>query len=126
MENSSNLFDDILKKLQESLREFNCKSEIKVSDKEAMLYGKFKQYMEKYNIVIHITQEGYTPVTAGSGKIKAKVEEYQRISMPNLNTQSFTAQRANCSQEQQLELKNKFMREAVEIGNEFLRKMNTP
>lgn len=124
MENSNNIFNDLLNRLQESLREFNCKSETKISDKEALLYGKFKQYMEKYTIVIHIKEEGYTPVTVGSGRIKTREEEHQRITMPNLNTQFFTSQRSNCSQEQQLELRNKFMEEANEIGREFLRKIN--
>lgn len=124
MENSNNIFNDILNRLQESLKEFNCKSEIKVSDKEALLYGKFKQYMEKYTIVIHIKEEDYTPVTAGSGKIKAREEETRKLAIPNLNSQVFTSQRSNCSQEEQMALKNKFIEEANEIGREFLRKMN--
>ena len=33
MENSKKIFSDILEKLQECLREFNCKSEIKLSEK---------------------------------------------------------------------------------------------
>ena len=123
MENSNKVFNEILSKLQEALNEFKCKSEIKSSENEALLYGKFSHYMERYSIVIHIKEQDYTPSTIGGGRIEAKEIDTRKITMPSLSAQSFKAQQSNCSQEEQQALKNKFISKADEIAKEFMRKM---
>jgi hypothetical protein len=124
MENSNKIFNDMLSKLQECLNEFKCKSEIRLSDQEAILYGKFAHSMERYTVVIHIKEENYIPVAIGAGKIKAKEDDTKKIIFPNLNLQFFKADKSNCSQEEQIALKNNFIENANEIGREFLRKIN--
>ena len=123
MENSNKIFNDILSKLQETLGEFKCKSEVQVSEKEAILYGKFSHYMEKYSIVIHVKEQDYTPVRLGAGGMDAKEIDTQKIIMPSLDVQSFKAQQSNRSPEEQYAIRDKFAAEADEIGKEFMRKM---
>jgi hypothetical protein len=124
MENSIQLFNEILGKLQETLNEYKCKSEIKLSDKEAILYGKLASYMEKFTVVIHIKEQHYIPVAKSSGKIDFKHEDTQKFIMPTLEPRILKSQKSNCSQEEQTAIKNKFIAEANVIGRDFLNRMN--
>jgi hypothetical protein len=70
MEKSNQLFSELLQKIQALLEEYKCKSESRVNDQDAILYGKFSQYMEKYTIVVHVKEEQYKPVTAGARPVE--------------------------------------------------------
>lgn len=123
MENSNSLLSDILKKLQEALDEYNCKSETHVTDKEALLSGKFSYYKDRYTIMIHIKDQAYNPLPDGAGKHLKEDAEILKF-IPSLEHQFQNAQKSNCSQEEQTALRTKFMTLAEEAGREFLAKMN--
>lgn len=123
MENHNRIFDEILRKVEECLKEFNCKSEIRVSEQDAILFGKFSNDDERYRIVIHLKEENYTPVTLSASKVEIKKEDIKMAIMPSLNLEHFKATEAHCSEHDQLALKAKFEKEASEIGKEFLRKL---
>ena len=122
MESSNRIFDEMLRKLQECLNEFNCKSEIRVSEQDAILFGKFRDDDEKYRIVIHLKEENYVPVTMSANKVEIKREDSERVIMPSLNLEYSRADSSNCSEKEQFDIKAKFEKEANEIGREFLRK----
>jgi len=123
MENSSDFFKDLLSNLQGCLKEFNCASEIKTSEQEAILYGKISHAAERYTIVVHLKEENYTPATSGMGKLRFPDDAAQKIRMPNLDVQTSQAAKSHCSEEEQVEIKNKFMDDANDMGREFLNKM---
>jgi hypothetical protein len=123
MENHKRIFEELLRKLENCLEEFNCKSEIRVSEQDAILFGKFSNDDERYRIVIHVKEESYTPVTIGARKIEVKKEEHKIAIMPSLTLEQYKATDANCSENDQLAIKAKFEKEASEIGREFLRKL---
>jgi hypothetical protein len=123
MENSKRNYQDILQKLQESLNEFKCKSEIKISDKEAILYGKFSLESEKHTIVIHLKEEGYVPLTGSAKKVETKFESVKKSVMPSLEYQYNKSPISYSNQDEQIVIKNTFIDDANEIGREYLKKM---
>jgi virulence-associated protein VagC len=123
MDSTNRIFDEMLRKLQECLKEFNCKSEIRVSEQDAILFGKFHDDDERYRIVIHLKEENYVPVTMSANKVEIKREDTKRVIMPSLNLEYFKADTSNCSEKEQFNIKAKFEKEADEIGREFLRKV---
>jgi hypothetical protein len=123
MENSSKVYREVLAKIQQCLNEYKCKSEIKISEKEASLYGKFIREKEKHTIVVHLKEEGYILKSSGSGKVEAKDFEKEKHIMPSLDMPFFRAQNSKLSFEDQVAIKNKFLEEAGEIGKVFLKKV---
>jgi len=124
MENSEKKFQAILHKLQECLNEFKCKSEIKISEKEAILYGKFSvDSREKHTIVIHVKEEGYVPLTDRARKVETKFDGVKKSIMPSLEFQSHKSPNSNCNQDEQITLKKAFIADADEIGKEYLKKL---
>lgn len=123
MGNSNRIFEDMLRKLQETLNEFNCKSETRVSDQDAILFGKFSYDDERYRVVIHLKEEDYTPVTISSRKVEVKKDDLRITFMPSLELEQSKSSDAKCSEREQLEIKAKFEKEAIDIGREFLRKI---
>lgn len=121
MENSEKKIQDLLHKFQEDLNGLNCKSEIRFSDKEAILYGKFSLDREKHTIVVHIKEEGYVPLTSGAKKIETKFDEVKKSIMPSLEFQYHKSPIANCNQDEQITLKNTFIDDANKIGKEYLK-----
>ncbi len=123
MKDSKQIFDEMLRKLQDTLGEFNCKSETRVSEQDAILFGKFSDDDERYRIVIHLKEENYAPVTINARRIEVKKDDLKIAVMPSLEREYFKASEARCAEKEQLEIKAKFEKEAIEIGREFLRKM---
>ncbi|MBF9254996.1 hypothetical protein I2I11_16955 [Pontibacter sp. 172403-2] len=123
MENSSHFFKDLLNNLQGCLKEFNCASDIKISEQDAILYGKISHDGERYTIVVHLKEENYIPRTSGVGKSIMPEDTAQKIRMPNLDVQTSQAGKSHCSEDEQVEIKNKFIEDANDIGREFLKKM---
>ena len=122
MENSHSLLNDILKKLQETLNGYNCKSETHVTDKEALLSGKFSHDKERYTVIVQIKDQDYNPLPAAAGQyIKEDTEVVKLI--PSLQQPFQIAQKSNCSSEEQVALRNKFVAIAAEAGKEFLAKV---
>jgi hypothetical protein len=122
MANSNTIFNDLLAKLQEVLNGFNCKSETRITEHDALLYGRFSSYMDKYNIVIHIMEEGYKPLTAGASMVEAKEVAQEARIMPSLELQAYKGQTAKCSEAEQNDIRDKFIKEANAIGREFMQK----
>lgn len=123
MEKSNQLFNELLQKIQVLLEEYKCKSETKVNEQDAILYGKFSQSMEKFTIVVHVKEEKYTPVTAFSGPVD-KAEEPSVVRwMPSLDLQVHNAIKSNCNEQEQVKLKEQFMADANVIGRDFLDKL---
>ncbi|MBZ5859612.1 hypothetical protein [Flavihumibacter profundi] len=123
MEKSNQLFSELLQKIQALLEEYKCKSESRVNDQDAILYGKFSQYMEKYTIVVHVKEEQYKPVTAGARPVEKAEEPSVLRWMPSLDLQVLNASKSNCSEQEQLKIKEQFMADANGIGREFLDKL---
>jgi hypothetical protein len=121
MENSNQVFNALLDRIQEVLNQFNCKSEVKVSGQDALLYGKFTQHLEKYTVVVHVKEADYTPVTAACGKVERHESANIQV-MPSLTFSQHKSLQSNCSEKEQLHLRENFLTEAAEIGKAFLRK----
>lgn len=125
MSNSNALFGDMIAKLQEVLNSFNCKAESRISDHDAMIFGKFSSYMEKYNVIIHISEENYKPVTASAGIIEERIKEQHEIRLiPSLELQQHKTNTANCSEKEQTEKRESFIKEMEVLGREFVQKWN--
>lgn len=112
MEN--NALTDILKQLQDKLSDMlNCKSEIRSTENDALLYGKFPIDNSKYTVVIHLAPENFVPVTAAQGKID--VREDTKATMPSLKFQVMSASKGNCSAEENDSIRTKFINEVSAI-----------
>lgn len=124
MASSNDLFEEMLNKIQNLLDEYKCKSEIKISEKNAILYGKFSYNMDRFNIVVHVNDESFVPKTLDAGLIENKIETRENISIPSLEFKFFKAVKSNCSVSEQTAIKEKFIAEAEKIGKEYINKLN--
>src|SRR5689334_17328435 len=124
MSNSNSVFSELLAKIQEVLNQFNCKSETRMSDHEALLYGKFSANMEKYTVVIHLREENYKPLTSHAGPVQISEAEHKVHFMPSLELSATKSHSANCSEAEQIRIRDQFMKDAEAIGREFMQRVN--
>jgi hypothetical protein len=123
MENSNQLFQELLKKIEALLNEYNCKSETRVNENDALLYGKFSQFMEKYTIVVHVKEENYKPITTFGRPVEKAEEPATMRWMPSLDQQINRAPASNCNEQEQVKIKEQFIADANKIGREYLDKL---
>lgn len=123
MEKSNQLFNELLQKIEALLAAYNCKTESRVNEQDALLYGKFSQFMEKYTVVVHLKEERYVPVTVGAGPVQKAEEPASARWMPSLENAVFHAPVGHCNEQEQLKIKEQFMEDANHIGKEFLDKL---
>lgn len=115
MEKENKILKDILNQLQDQISNMlNCKSEIKSSENDAILFGKFPLDNKRYTIVIHVAPENYIAVSSANGRVSTGRDYIQKGIMPSLKLPMLSAERGTCSPEENEAIKNKFINEVNE------------
>lgn len=115
MEKENKILKEILVQLQNDLSNMlKCKSEVKSGKNDALLFGKFALDDKKYTVVIHLAPENFVEVTSAGGKVEAGGDYFQKGILPSLKLPMLSADRGNCSSEENEAIKNKFINEVNE------------
>lgn len=116
MEKENKILTDILFQLQGKLSDMlNCKSEMRSTENDALLYGKFPIDDKRYTVVIHVAPENYVPLTAAGAKILSGEDYVQKGMMPSLKMPMMAGNKGNCSSVENESIKNKFLTEVNEV-----------
>src|ERR1017187_8299853 len=111
MEKENKILTEILKLLQNQLEQIqNCKSEIRYTENDALLYGKFPIESKKFTVVIHIAPENYVPVTNANAKIESGEDYIQKAVMPSLKLQVSSADKGNCLASENESIRCRFLK----------------
>jgi hypothetical protein len=116
MEKENKILTDILFQLQGKLSDMlNCKSEMRSTENDALLYGKFPIDDKRYTVVIHVAPENYVPLTSAGAKVLSGEDYVQKGMMPSLKMPMLSATKGICSPVENEAIKNKFITEVNEV-----------